>query len=644
MARDAVSASILKSNLELLKKEGSELLNLFENVNKQSQALGTNMSQSVRSVIGEVRRLESSLSGLQSRLARLTSTSSALGAANISGALGMLTGQGRGYGGGGAYGGGGGGGGASPLSGGLFRGGMGAIAGGMLSGVVSKLPWFGGAIRDAARGAGGLFDFFQGMMMGGIKQSYGARASMERGSRTMGGMPGIGAGASQWKIMAQQLGYTPTESLGLAGAFQSGIGSMYGGKFFHDLSHGGRKPLKTGVSLGGRGGYGTHGPMAAFTGRAQAMGMDPREVIGLLRGLRGVGEGVHLAGPPKTADYGRRPGSAGTFRAYRGIGGGTPALDILGNLGGINEVLMTRAGIRGDADRGAERRYRNPLLMAGMKGLVGMQAGVGVPARGAMGRLGGLLGVLGDKTRGGFDPQIGNMLAMKLAQGTLTPGGGEAGNLFMMRAGGFGNPYIKGVQAQALKMGMDPSIIKRRGYMQWRRWKEGNPVERMQAMMAQMAYEGRGSDFQSLAISETMGIGQTYADRLVAMGNKGQFGSGMVDLLAEARGATGKGMIPPRATGAVKTDITSTIAAYNQALLKMSGSIGNIVKTINTLQVKNLDAISGALKSLDKDFEKLAQNSKTIKDLGDAYRMVGGTTVAILKAMLAAVPKKKGRN
>ena len=97
MAKDAVSASILKSNLELLKKEGQELLNLFESVNKQSQALGTNMSQSVRSVVGEVRRLESSLSGLQSRLNRLTSTSSALGAANISGALGALTGQGRGF-------------------------------------------------------------------------------------------------------------------------------------------------------------------------------------------------------------------------------------------------------------------------------------------------------------------------------------------------------------------------------------------------------------------------------------------------------------------------------------------------------------------------------------------------------------------
>jgi hypothetical protein len=454
----------------------------------------------------------------------------------------------------------------------------------------------------------------------------------------MGGMPGVGAGAGQWGIMGKRLGYGPSESLALAGAFQSGIGSMYGGKFFPDLSAN-RKQLKTGVSLGGRGGYGTHAAMAAFTERAQAMGMDPREVIGLLRGLRGVGEGVHLAGPAATADYERRPGSAGNFRAVRGRGGGTPAYDILGNLGGINEVLMTRAGIRGAGDRGAESKYRNPLLMAGMQALVGMQAGVGVPARGAMGKLGGLLGILGDKTGGGFDPQIGNMLAMKLAQGTLAPGGGEAGNLFMMRAGGFGNPYIKGVQAQALKMGIDPSIIKRRGYMQWRRWKEGNPIERIQSMMAQMSYEGRGSDFASLGISEMMGIGQTYADRIVAMGNKGQFGKGMTDLVAEARGASGKGMIPGSATGMPTTDITSTIAAYNQALLGMSGSIGNIVKTINTLQVQNLDAISGALKSVDKDFKQLAKSAKLITDLGAAYRAVGGTTVSILKAMLSVLPK-----
>ena len=74
MAKDAVSASILKSNLDLLKREGSELLSLFDDVNKKAASLGTNMSSSVRSVVGEINRLESSLSGLQSRLQRLTST------------------------------------------------------------------------------------------------------------------------------------------------------------------------------------------------------------------------------------------------------------------------------------------------------------------------------------------------------------------------------------------------------------------------------------------------------------------------------------------------------------------------------------------------------------------------------------------
>ena len=133
MAKDAVSASILKSNLDLLKREGAELLSLFDDVNKKAASLGTNMSSSVRTVVGEINRLESSLSGLQSKLQRLTSTGSAVGAANISGALGQLTGQGRSHRGGGSYGGGAMGG--VPTHGNLFGSGLGSTVGNLAAGL-----------------------------------------------------------------------------------------------------------------------------------------------------------------------------------------------------------------------------------------------------------------------------------------------------------------------------------------------------------------------------------------------------------------------------------------------------------------------------------------------------------------------------
>ena len=228
MAREAFSASILESNLESLKNKSTEVADQFKSLTGAAEKFGVSFSQSVRSATNNLQGLQSALSRLESGLRKVSTTGSVVGAANISSALGQLTGQG----------GGGGGGGRGGWSGGQGRfptmGGGGGLAS-LLTGKSTPGP------------AEKAVKFTAGMMMAAMKQQRDARLQWEQSgylSRFIGGpkeskafrnLKQIGLGPEQgrgiYDMMARTFGGTDEELAGYRpGGFEERPGRVKSGE------------------------------------------------------------------------------------------------------------------------------------------------------------------------------------------------------------------------------------------------------------------------------------------------------------------------------------------------------------------------------------------------------------------------------
>ena len=582
MAKDAVSASILKSNLDLLKREGSELLSLFDDVNKKAASLGTNMSSSVRSVVGEINRLESSLSGLQSRLQRLTSTGSAIGAANISGALGQLTGQGRSYGGGGAYGGGGGGGGI-PMSGALFNRGFGSAAGNIIGGAANA---GGGWISKALRGRGSIVGGKAGKLLrvlGGAAGAGGAAAkkaaqlagagidmSTGMGMAALGQIYGTGLSAEKAKLYGAGLGPQGRGASGFSEFKSYGIGGL-------EAYSGYEQPYQ---QAGGYLGKGYSGRIATTVSGGHAAGFDPRQGLGLVASQRALG-------------------GSGAVSLQRL----TQSINLLQN------VVKSRYGAGPNTSAGrAYGKEAGPFLVNAAATLSGMQAAQGVGNQASSGaRSLGFAGLLAQNRN--FSAQQAGSIAAQLGQSTFSPGGGDAGQLFQMRAYGFGNPNLGAYQDQARKMGIDPGLFKRRGYYEYKRFKEGDITSKIQAQLVGMSAEGRGNqEYQADMLSNISGVSFTQSEAIVKMAAEGGASNANIQKILSGKGTAGT-----KAFG-----LSGEVANLeNQRLSKstVSGMVG-LSKAMSALQSVQYNAVTKGVTDLTTSFTELgamfAANEKFI--------------------------------
>jgi len=618
MAKDAVSASILKSNLDLLKREGSELLSLFDDVNKKAASLGTNMSSSVRSIVGEINRLESSLSGLQSRLQRLTSTGSALGAANISSALGQLTGQGRGYGGGGAYGGGGGGGGGLgiPGHGGIFNRGIGSAMGGLAAQAAlaasktagswmdlipgggwkkglgkflgtSAIAGVGHGTAIAARTAGAATDVSTGMGMAALQQSYATGLAAEQASRYAAGRSLIGS--------PNQFTYSWKDKKGVKHR-----GGLVGGQG-HDpmAAHAMMQAYYgTGGAIYGVG-HGTYSRHVGATSRdmwATQSGIDPMSMLPMISGARTLG----VSG-------------AGAWRGTKG------------SYGTLQEIIRRR-GFSGAA-ASAESKAIAPFFLGGASALMKMQ-GLG-GAGDFTGSQKGIEGFVASLLTRMKSPQAAASVAQRMGAGTFNPGGGEAGQLFMMRAYGFGNPRLGEYQDQARKMGVDPNLFKRRGYFEYLRFKEGDTLSKIQASVVGTAVEGRGNrEFQAKMLSEQFNIPFTQAEQVIGLGASGGLSRSAL------AGITGIDPTGKRANAALSREAASL--KEKAISVATTSGIKEVAKAMATLQGIQYDALQGGINKVAKGFDDLG---KVFKD--NEWLITGGleATISLISVLLEQLPK-----
>tara|TARA_R110002110_G_scaffold44055_11_gene136194 strand:- start:1123 stop:2994 length:1872 start_codon:yes stop_codon:yes gene_type:complete len=622
MAKDAVSASILKSNLDLLKREGSELLSLFDDVNKKAASLGTNMSSSVRSIVGEINRLESSLSGLQSRLQRLTSTGSALGAANISSALGQLTGQGRGYGGGGAYGGGGGGGGLGiPGHGGMFNRGMGSAMGGLaaqaalhgakgvqsLVGMIQPRGWKGAlgkfiggaavtgtgqAAALAARTGGAAIDVSTGMGMAALQQSYATGLAAEQASRYAAGRSLIGSPNQftySWTDKKKKTrfgglvggqGHDPMAAHAMMQAYYGTGGAIYGA---------------------GHGTYSRHGGATSRDRWATKSGIDPMSMLPMISGARTLG----VSG-------------AGAWRGTKG------------SYGTLQEIIKRR-GFSGAA-ASAESKAIAPFFLGGASSLMKMQ-GLG-GAGDFTGSQKGIEGFVASLLTRMKSPQAAASVAQRMGGGTFSPGGGEAGQLFQMRAYGFGNPRLGQYQDQARKMGVDPNLFKRRGYFEYLRFKEGDMLSKIQASVVGTAVEGRGNkEFQAKMLSEQFNIPFTQAEQVIGLGASGGLSRSALE------GITGIDPAGKRANAA----LSRAAAGLKEKGISVATTSGikKVANAMAKLQGIQYDALNEGIKGVTDGFDKLGKVFE-----GNKWLITGGleATITIIGTLLSKLPTPLKKN
>ena len=570
MAKEAFSASILESNLESLKNKTSEVSQQFKELSSAADSFGVKFSQSVRAATGNIQGLKSALNSLEGSIKRTTGTSSAIGAATISSSLGALTGQGRGgYGG---YGGGGGGGGGlsgmSALSGspvGAAIRATGAAGGGMLGALGGVLGGrLGAGLRAAGHAFGGTSKFAaatadvgSGMMMGAAKQSYSLQANLERMHRSAGVAAGSLNGGSALKARYGwgDIGYNPMEAFGVMEMLSGAAGA------------GGSDPKTSGMD---------------FVQRAQALKVDPL-------GLRGLKSAAAAGG------YGRDA-------------------DLTSLLGGAAGGAMTRRGITDPAARGEAMGRRGPLMAAGVTQLLNMQAAY-APSKGQAGGMAGLLGVL-ERVRG---PEVANRLGGALAGGTFAPGGGEAGALLQMRAGGFGNPNIRGYKQTALEMGINPERIKRRSYTEYLEWKEKSTVGRIQDSMVALQYENKGNvrlqAMQMQAMFGKEGMGYTDALKIANMGRTGGLGDAALQNIVEDFQGTKGGM---------DSVVTGQEARYTTELMGMRTEVAAFGEVVNKFQIANLQGITKGLEEMGNSIARMnTQLARNPAKLDKAYKKLG---------------------
>lgn len=99
----------------------------------------------------------------------------------------------------------------------------------------------------------------------------------------------------------------------------------------------------------------------------------------------------------------------------------------------------------------------------------------------------------------------------RVQAGILRPGGGEAGQMLMLRAMGFGNPFAQ-----------QTGIEKKTYYGALKQQEKGLDVSNFRAVMEQTGVEYGGGEAQAMALKEIFGVSLTQAEMLQKMESDGK--------------------------------------------------------------------------------------------------------------------------
>ena len=552
----------------ILKSRLGSLTKDFEGVKKLLDELTDAASGFGTTLTHSIRSAKGELHGLESVLKGLETQlkrTSTTGSAIGAANISASLGQLTGQGRGGGGGGGYGPGGGGGLTHYGLGGGGDASPQSLINAAINKLPSPFKQVARAAKGWGGLAG---GMAWSAMKQSYGVRQKWEQAARYTRGLRGA------------------TDGGGIAGLARLGVSQFEGAHTLRQMQS------RLGYSRS-KGAY----DIANVHGLSQSSGIEPEEWMSMWE--RGRTGGMKL---PEG------------YNLSRGL------------LMGARADAATDAGSKATkADVFARAQYIARARKTGVEALMAQQvAGTGRMAHGNK-----MVGFVRSLDRGAFRgrEQIGAQMAGALGAASAAPGGGEAGQLFMMRAAGFGNPMLEEYRKNAKAMGVDPSMFQRRNFLESKLFLEADPVRRIQAMMVGVKSEygpGRGTGYkesQVLALESLAGkegVTFTLAKQLMDAASSGQvMSTKKIKELAAAEGVVfgDQDKLPgDRPLGALSLT-SEQMSKYEAGLISMSGGVAAFGEAITNFEIEKLELLGKHLNNLSDEFRALKVSKGTVKTL-----------------------------
>lgn len=474
---------------EQLKKLSEEFQSVNDQIKEMLELFGQ-VSQSgaaaMRSMASQSRAADQALRSLSSTMKNMTGTSSVIGAANTSAALGALTGGGGGPSGGGpsqvagtgapanqqlvsAI--------LNPLSQGLpqIAGALGRGAGriaGAAASPLRKIPFLGRIIGAAADIAPDLF---------GAAAAMGTSATIAAGQQIVGDATNLRLGMEETGFYMQRNRRDKVEA-GARTALNYGISPI---QFMG---------LGASANLAVGRGQGQLPELFAQAGSRGALRVDPSSFMPLASTLAAGNADVVAT----------MQSLLGTLNRESFVGREDTSRDTRNILDAVNQLVGMQVGATG--------------RLRGDEG-----------ARGALGITRALSGAFG----GPFDSSQAGRVAQALLSTAMSPGGGEGGQIAMLQAFGFGNPNMDALNRMSEAFG-GPGNFQRTSYitarmMQERALEEGG-IERLLAFVRTAA--GGNIQQQSMLLSNISGgrVGINQAmDVLSAPGLSAQMRQGLAD-------------------------------------------------------------------------------------------------------------------
>ena len=206
-----------------------------------------------------------------------------------------------------------------------------------------------------------------------------------------------------------------------------------------------------------------------------------------------------------------------------------------------------------------------------------------------------------------FSPQEATRRAQQLMNVRMNPGGGEAGELFVQRALGFGNPNLDAQRRAAQELGINPNLIRRRSLFEMRRLREDDPETADKLIRSQMGAEFPGSQMQAWILDALGGTGFKAAEMILNALGKGT-GAGVGGLPVGSSQQVGE----QRTTGQMGFDpqMLTVLQKYHKSLATLAGIPGGIqgikdlAELVRTLQTLGGTATAVTFKELFGDVGK----------------------------------------
>jgi hypothetical protein len=190
---------------------------------------------------------------------------------------------------------------------------------------------------------------------------------------------------------------------------------------------------------------------------------------------------------------------------------------------------------------------------------------------------------------GEFSPQEAARKAQQLLNIRMNPGGGEAGELFVQRALGFGSPDLEAQKRAMIRIGGNPNLVRRRTVFEQQRLRDQNPMLSDQLIRAQLEADYSGGDEMQAWQAQVLSRGAlTFSAAEGALGSLSGGIPNRAQQIVQGAGAVGRG--GTKGMMGIDPKMITVLNEYHKNLANLAGVSGGLegltglAELIRTLQ------------------------------------------------------------